>query len=74
MAHAAAHKAEKPAKGSAAGGEKGRMVHIRLDSKLHRKLRLVTAAEDKTLQKWITHTLEEAANRAWPKVTKEVGP
>jgi predicted HicB family RNase H-like nuclease len=74
VARTAARKAEKPAKDSAAGGEKGRMVHIRLDSELHRKLPLVVAAEDTTLQEWITHTLEEAANRAWPKVTKEVGP
>ncbi len=73
MARAAAHKAVKPAKDSVAGGEKGRMVHIRLDPELHRKLRLVVAAEDTSLQEWITQTLEEAANRAWPQLTKDVG-
>jgi hypothetical protein len=31
--------------------EKGRMVHIRLEPELHRKIRLVVAAEDTTLQK-----------------------
>lgn len=72
MRRAAAHKAERPAKGTATGGDKGRMVHIRLDPELHRKLRLVVAAEDTTLQEWITRTLVEAANPAWPKITKEV--
>jgi predicted HicB family RNase H-like nuclease len=65
-------------KGAAAAkkdvSEKGRMVHIRLDLELHRKLRLVVAAEDTTLQEWITRTLEEAAKQAWPKVTHEVNP
>ncbi len=51
--------------------DKGRMVHIRLDSELHRKIRLVVAAEDTTLQDWIARTLEAAATKAWPGITSE---
>ncbi len=36
---------------TSAAVEKGRMVHIRLEPELHRKIRLVVAAEDTTLQK-----------------------
>jgi predicted HicB family RNase H-like nuclease len=49
-------------------GEKGRMVHIRLEPELHRKLRLVVAAQDTTLQDWIARTLEDAANKTWASV------
>jgi predicted HicB family RNase H-like nuclease len=50
------------------GADKGRMVHIRLEPELHRKLRLVVAAQDTTLQDWIARTLEEAASKAWAAV------
>jgi predicted HicB family RNase H-like nuclease len=49
----------------------GRMVHIRLDSELHRKLRLVVAAEDTTLQEWIARTLGDAAGKAWRSIGEE---
>ena len=51
--------------------EKGRMVHIRLEPDLHRKIRLVVAAEDTTLQEWIARTLEAAATKAWPGIANE---
>jgi len=47
---------------------KDRMVHIRLEPELHRKLRLVVAAQDTTLQEWIARTLEAAASKAWASV------
>jgi predicted HicB family RNase H-like nuclease len=53
---------------AAGGSDKGRMVHIRLAPELHRKLRLVVAAHDTTLQEWIARTLEDAADRAWPDI------
>lgn len=43
------------------------MVHIRVSSELHRKLRLIVAAQDTTLQDWIEQTLEEAASEALPR-------
>lgn len=54
--------------------EKDRMVHIRLSPELHRKLRLVVAAEDTNLQDWIARTLQEAADRAWPAISKGDAP
>lgn len=58
---------------STSGGNKGRMVHIRLDTELHRKLRLVVASEDTTLQEWIARTLSDAAGKAWTKVAQGAG-
>ena len=46
---------------------KKRMLHIRLEAELHQRLRLIAAAEDTSLQDWITRTLEQAAARAKPK-------
>lgn len=46
--------------------DKERMVHVRLEPELHRKIRLIVAAEDTTLQEWIARTLEAAAAKAWP--------
>ena len=53
-----------------AAAGRGRMVHIRLEPELHRKIRLVVAAEDTTLQEWIARTLEAAAEKAWPSVAQ----
>ncbi len=53
--------------------DKGRMVHIRLEPELHRKIRLIVAAEDTTLQEWIARTLEAAAAKAWPAVRQGGG-
>lgn len=45
---------------------KERMVHIRVSPELHRKLRLIVAARDTSLQEWIAQMLEAAVLRAWP--------
>lgn len=52
---------------------KGRMVHVRLDPELHRKIRVVVATQDTTLQEWIARTLEDAAEKAWPDVARGAG-
>ncbi len=51
--------------------DKERMVHIRLEPELHRRIRLIVAAEDTTLQEWIARTLETAAAKAWPGIADE---
>lgn len=47
-----------------------RMVHVRLEPELHRRLRIVAAADDTSLQDWIAGTVERAVDHAWPMVTK----
>jgi hypothetical protein len=66
-----AHKSAVKSQATTPDPAKGRMLHIRLDPELHRKLRLVVAAQDTTLQGWITRTLEDAAEKAWPQFTRE---
>lgn len=51
--------------------DKERMVHVRLEPELHRKIRLIVAAEDTTLQEWIARTLDAAAAKAWPSIADE---
>lgn len=51
-----------------------RMVHIRVSPELHRKLRLIVAAQDTSLQDWIAQTLEDAVRRAWPESGSEAAP
>lgn len=46
-----------------------RMVHVRLAPDLHRRLRIVVAAEDTSMQNWLSGTVERAVNEAWPTVT-----
>ena len=40
------------------------MLHIRLDTELHRTLRLIVAAEDTTLQEWVVRTLAAAVRES----------
>ena len=47
-----------------------RMVHVRLDPDLHRRLRVVVAAEDTSVQEWVARVVEEAVSESWPKVAK----
>jgi predicted HicB family RNase H-like nuclease len=50
------------------------MVHVRLDPELHRRLRVVVAADDTTVQDWIAHVVASAVQDAWPPVLqKSVG-
>jgi predicted HicB family RNase H-like nuclease len=46
---------------------KERMLHIRLEADLHQRLRLIAAAEDTSLQDWVTRALEQAVVRVKPK-------
>jgi predicted HicB family RNase H-like nuclease len=43
---------------------KERMLHIRLDAELHRRLRLIVAARDTTMQDWVSKALASAADNA----------
>ncbi len=43
--------------------EKERMLHIRLDPDLHRRLRIIVASEDMSLQKWLTRLLIREIDR-----------
>ncbi len=47
------------------------MVHVRLEPDLHRKLRIVVAAEDTSVQTWVAQLVQKAVTEQWPKVTEE---
>ena len=47
-----------------------RMVHVRLAPDLHRRLRLVVAAADTSVQDWVAQLVEKAVNESWPNVAK----
>jgi len=47
------------------------MVHVRLDPELHRRLRIVVAADDTSVQDWVARVVEQAVTERWPTVTKE---
>ena len=47
-----------------------RMVHVRLDPDLHRRLRMIVAAEDTSVQEWMAQVVEKAVLEQWPKVAK----
>lgn len=48
-----------------------RMIHVRLEPDLHRRLRIVVAAEDTSVQDWMVQLVEKAVTEQWPKVAKE---
>lgn len=54
-----------------ARSEGPRMVHVRLAPELHRRLRIVVAAEDTSVQDWMVQVIEKAVSEQWPKVAKE---
>lgn len=43
----------------------GRMIHVRLDPDLHRRLRMLAAADDTSLQDWVEKALDRAATDGW---------
>ncbi len=47
------------------------MVHVRLEPDLHRRLRILVAAEDTSVQDWMAQLVEKAVTEQWPNVTKE---
>lgn len=57
------------AKSKRSGGP--RMVHVRLDPELHRRLRIVVAAEDTSLQDWLARAVEKAVLDQWSDVARE---
>lgn len=48
-----------------------RMVHVRLEPDLHRRLRIVVAAEDTSVQEWMVQLVEKAVAEQWTRVAKE---
>lgn len=48
-----------------------RMVHVRLAPDLHRRLRIVVAAEDTSVQDWLSRVVEKAVAEHWPNVAIE---
>lgn len=48
-----------------------RMVHVRLEPDLHRRLRIVVAAKDTSVQDWMVQLVEKAVTEQWPEVAKE---
>lgn len=47
-----------------------KMVHVRLDPELHRRLRIIVASEDTSIQDWLSDAVERAVDSAWPSITQ----
>ena len=47
-----------------------RMAHVRLDPELHRRLRIVVAARDTSMQDYLAHVVADAVQEAWPSVAR----
>ena len=45
------------------------MVHVRLDPELHRRLRVVVAAEDTSVQEWVARIIEKAVGEKWSNIS-----
>ncbi len=48
---------------------KPRMAHVRLDPETHRRVRIVAASQDTSVQDWLARTVEEAIAKTWPEIT-----
>lgn len=46
-----------------------RMVHVRLDPELHRRLRVVVAAEDTSVQEWVARVIGKAVGEKWSNIS-----
>ena len=46
-----------------------RMVHIRLEPEIHRRLRIIVAAENTSMQDWLAGTVELVVSEVWPSIT-----
>ena len=51
--------------------EKPRMAHIRLDPETHRRLRMVVAANDTSMQDWLADRVGKAVDAEWPTIANE---
>ncbi len=49
---------------------KPRMAHIRLDPETHRRLRIVAAANDSSMQDWLAVVVGDAIEQQWPMVAE----
>lgn len=58
---------------AAAKRNQQRMVHIRLEPELHRRLRLIVAAEDTSVQEWVAGVVEQAVEDKWPEIATVTG-
>lgn len=47
------------------------MIHVRLDAELHRRLRMIVAAEDTSVQEWATSVVAKAVSEQWPKLVRD---
>lgn len=59
------------AAGKAKYSDDSRMIHVRLDPELHRRLRIIVAAEDTSMQDWLVRMVEAAVSKRWPKIASE---
>lgn len=48
--------------------QQSRMIHVRLPAEVHRRLRLIVASEDTSVQDWVERTISQAVATKWPKV------
>lgn len=51
--------------------ETARMIHVRLDAELHRRLRMIVAAEDTSVQEWATSVVAKAVSEQWPMLVRD---
>ncbi len=59
--------------GAVEARSEARMVHIRLDPEVHRRLRIIVAAEDTSMQDWLSHVVGNAVKSSWPVPSTEEG-
>lgn len=59
------------ASAKASKAETSRMIHVRLDASLHRRLRMIVAAEDTSVQDWATSVVAKAVSEQWPKLVRD---
>ncbi|WP_374684909.1 hypothetical protein [Mesorhizobium sp. J428] len=45
------------------------MVHVRLAPELHRRLRIVVADEDTSVQEWVARAIEKAVGEKWSNIS-----
>lgn len=43
--------------------KRGRLIHVRLDTETHRRLRVATAERDATIQNWVATLIERELDR-----------
>lgn len=46
-----------------------RMVHVRLTPEVHRRLRIIVAAEDTSIQEWLSRVVKDAVEGSWSRLS-----